>query len=131
MRVLLVAASCALLAGCATSWPRTELYQGIPQPEGPGSNSVNPAERPTNVMLARRVQTLFPVGSREDALVRWLGVQGMTVERNTREDGNTHGRGVRYLGSWPCDRSVRVRWSATGEGLIQSITADEGDSGCL
>ncbi len=131
MRVPVALVACALLGACAASWPDTALYQGIPQPDGPGSNSTNPAERPTNVMLRNRVQGLFPVGSREEPLLAWLETQDMTVRRNTRENGTVHGSGVRYLGTWVCDRSVRVRWTASSAGVIETVTADEGGAGCF
>lgn len=130
MRVLIALAAFTLLGGCASGWPDTALYQGIPQPEGPGSNSTNPADRPTNVMLRQRVQGLFPAGSREAPLLDWLATQKMSVRRYTDEDGDVRGSGVRYLGTWPCDRSVRVRWTASA-GVIETITSDEGGSGCF
>lgn len=131
MRKMLIIAASFSMAGCAAAWPRTELFAGIPQPEAPGSNSVYPENRPTNVMLRERVQTRFPVGSRETALVAWLEGQGLKLERFPRTEGKVQGRGVRRLGTWPCDRSVRVNWMATAAGTLETITADETSSGCL
>ncbi|WP_420479917.1 hypothetical protein [Brevundimonas sp. FT23028] len=131
MRVLIVLAALTLLGGCAVGWPDTALYEGIPQPEGPGSNSTNPADRPTNVMLRQRTQRLFPAGSPEAPLLDWLATQKMSVRRYPDQDGGVRGSGVRYLGSWPCNRSVRVTWTASSTGVIETITADEGDTGCF
>ncbi len=119
------------LSACVPSWPQTELYAGIPQPQGPGSNSTDVDERPTNVMLRQRVQSRFPVGSDESALLTWLDAQKVEVRRNPREEGGVRGQAVRRLGTWPCDRSVVVRWRASASGEIEEITAVEGGSGCF
>jgi len=121
----------AILSGCAAAWPKTELFAGVPQPDGPGSDSVYPADRPTNVMLRNRVQERFPVGSDEHVLVAWLNDQKVEIRRYSRNDGGTRGRAIRSLGTWPCDRTVRVFWESSADQQIESITADEGGSGCF
>lgn len=121
--------ACSALSGCA--WPQTELYHGLSDAMRVRSNSSNPDERAKNVLLRSRVQTRFPVNSDERDLLAWLADQKVKITRRPREDGGIRGIAARRLGTWPCDRSVRVFWEASPTGRIEAIGADEGDTGCL
>ena len=120
--------SFVVLAGCA--WPRTELFEGVPQSEA-GNTSIYSEDRPTNVLLRNRVQQRFPVGSSEQPLLDWLSKQEVKIDRQAKNDGGFSGWASRRLGTWPCDRSVQVIWEVSSTGAIQKITASEGDTGCL
>jgi len=66
----------------------------------------------------------FHKGVPESELLSWLRANQFVIERATRV-------ATRRIQSLPCNERVEIKWSTSGEGLLQGADARVSEAGCL